>query len=100
MQIQNLKHTIHELEEKKTGLEQELEAVYNDNHEKMAEIENLKREIDGLRLKVALIPDKEKEIENWKNRYQLLDKSHNKEVEDLKVQSEANLKTKLVLFLC
>ena len=95
-QTENLTHRIHELEEKKHDLEKELQTVYTDNHDKMEEIENLKREIDGLRLKVALIPDKEKDIDNWKNRYQLLDKNHNKEIEDLKTQSENNLKNKLV----
>ena len=99
MQIENLKHTLHELEQKKAELDQELKTVYNDNHDKMAEIDNLKREVDGFKAKAALIPDKEKEIENWKNRYQLLDKSRTKEIEDLKAQSENNTKIKLVLLI-
>ena len=77
-------------------LNNKLAALTHDNDELNLENQKKAREIEGLRLKINAMQDRDKEIGTWKQRHQDLQKSHSQILEDVKNQTHTSLKNKSV----
>jgi len=82
------------LEDQINSLNNELQRLRQENMQKT-------RTIEEYNVKITVIEDREREIEGWKERYNQLQLSHNKEIEQLGTYYEGMFKDRLVnYFLC
>jgi len=77
------------LEDQIASLNNELQRLRQENIQKT-------RTIEEYNVKITLIEDREREIEGWKERYNQLQLSHSKELEQLRVYYEDMFKGRLV----
>jgi len=77
------------LEDQIASLNNELQRLRQENIQKT-------RTIEEYNVKITLIEDREREIEGWKERYNQLQISHSKELEQLRVYYEDMFKGRLV----
>ena len=77
------------MEDQIASLNNELQRLRQENIQKT-------RTIEEYNVKITLIEDREREIEGWKERYNQLQLSHSKELEQLRVYYEDMFKGRLV----
>lgn len=86
--LQNIKAKMMVYEEQITNLNRDIQILNQ-------EIAVKKQKIDDLNAKAILLNATQKELETWKDNYSQLHKEKEKEIEDLKIQFQNIMETKV-----